>query len=89
MSTVSSEINVLLLVKGRVDIASHLEKTKDKLVKAQEKLDKMKDQVGAAGYKDKVDSDIKEADDERLRNLVAEVETLESFVTSLQKLTLE
>lgn len=89
MSTVSSEINVLLLVKGRVDLASHLERTKEKLIKSQEKLSKLKDQIGAAGYKDKVDSDVKEADDERLRNLTAEVETLDTFVESLKKLTLE
>jgi valyl-tRNA synthetase len=89
VSTVSSEINVLLLVKGRVDLASHLERTKEKLIKSQEKLSKLKDQIGAAGYKDKVDSDVKEADDERLRNLTAEVETLDTFVESLKKLTLE
>jgi valyl-tRNA synthetase len=89
VSTVSSEINVLLLVKGRVDLASHLEKTKEKLTKAQEKLGKLTEQMGAAGYKDKVDSDIKEADDERLRNLTAEVETLDAFVASLEKLNLQ
>ena len=89
VSTVSSEINVLLLVKGRIDLASHLEKTKERLSKAQEKLGKLTEQMGAAGYKDKVDSDIKEADDERLRNLTAEVETLDAFVASLEKLTLQ
>lgn len=89
MSTVSSEINVLLLVKGRVDLASHLEKTKEKLATSQEKLGKLEDRIGAAGYKDKVDSEVKEADDERLRNLTAEVETLDAFVASLQKLTLQ
>jgi len=45
--------------------------------------------MNAAGYKDKVDSDVKEADEERLRNLTAEVDTLDSFVVSLRKLTLQ
>ena len=43
----------------------------------------------AAEYKDKADSEVKDADDERLRNLTAEVETLDAFVASLKKLTLQ
>ena len=45
--------------------------------------------MGAAGYNAKVDSEVREADEERLKNLVAEVETLDAFVASLKKLTLE
>lgn len=44
--------------------------------------------MSAAGYKDKVDAEIREADDERLRNLSVEVDTLDSFVSSLRKLTI-
>ena len=49
----------------------------------------MNDQMNAAGYKDKVDSEVKQMDEEKLKNLTAEVETLNSFVASLQKLTLQ
>ena len=64
----------------------HLIKTEEKLAKSKEKLSKLQDQIGAEGYKAKVDSETKEADEERLKNITAEVETLDSFVTSLRKL---
>ena len=67
----------------------HLEKTEVKLTKSKERLDKLREQMDAAGYKDKVDDEVKEADEEKLKNLVAEVETLDSFVASLRKLTLQ
>lgn len=89
VSTVNSEVNVLLLVKGRVDLSSHLSKTEEKLTKSKEKLGRLQDQMNASGYAAKVDSEVKEADDERLRNLTAEVETLDAFVASLRKLTLQ
>jgi hypothetical protein len=71
-----------------VDLALHLTKTEDKLAKSKDKLSKLQDQIGAAGYKAKVDSETKEVDEERLRNISAEVETLDTFVASLRKLTL-
>jgi len=89
VSTVNSEVNVLLLVKGRVDLSSHLSKTEEKLSKLKEKLGRLQTQMNADGYSAKVDSEVKEADEERLRNLTAEVETLDAFVASLQKLTLQ
>ena len=59
------------------------------MAKSKDKLARLNDQMNAVGYKDKVDSEVKEADEERLRNLSAEVDTLESFVVSLRKLTLQ
>jgi valyl-tRNA synthetase len=76
----------LVLPQGRVDLSSHLEKTEEKLAKSKDKLSKLQDQLNAVGYMDKVGSDVKEADEERLRNLTAEVETLSSFVASLRRL---
>ena len=70
-----------------MDLSLHLEKTEDKLTKSKDKLTKLQDQMNAAGYKDKVDSEVKEADEDKLRNLAAEVKTLEAFVISLRKLT--
>lgn len=75
--------------QGRVDLSQHLEKTQEKLARSKDKLARLSDQINAAGYKDKVDSEVKEADEERLRNLTAEVDTLDSFVASLRKLTLQ
>jgi hypothetical protein len=49
----------------------------------------LQDQMGAAGYKAKVDAETKEADEERLKNFSGEVETLDSFVASLRKLTIQ
>ena len=69
-----------------MDLGLHLIKTEEKLAKSKEKLSKLQDQIGAEGYKAKVDSETKEADEERLKNITAEVETLDSFVTSLRKL---
>ena len=71
-----------------MDLRSHLEKTEDKLATTKEKLSKLQDQMNAPGYKSKVDSEVKEADEERLKNLIAEAETMDSFVASLRKLTL-
>jgi len=72
-----------------VDLRLHLEKTEEKLTTTKEKLGKLQDQTNAPGYKSKVDSEVKEADEERLKNLTAEVETMDSFVASLRKLTLQ
>jgi len=89
ISPVNSEVNVLLLVKGRVDLSSHLAKTEEKLIKSKEKLSRLQVQMNADGYAAKVDSEVKEADEERLRNLTSEVETLDAFVASLQRLTFQ
>jgi len=89
VSPVNSDVNVLLLVKGRVNLGEHLMRTEDKLAKSRDKLTKLQDQVGAAGYQAKVDADTKESDEEKLRNLAAEVETLDSFVASLRKMTIQ
>jgi len=72
-----------------VNLAEHLERTEEKLTKSREKLAKLKDQMNAAGYKDKVDFEVKEADEKRLTDLVSEVETLDAFVESIRKMTLE
>ena len=72
-----------------MDLSLHLEKNEEKLNKAKDKLGKLKDQIEAPGYKDKVDSEVKEADEERLKNVTSEVETLDSFVASLRKLVLQ
>jgi valyl-tRNA synthetase len=72
-----------------VDLHLHLEKTEQKLTTTKEKLGKLQDQMNALGYKSKVDLEVKEADEERLKNLTAEVETMDSFVASLRKLTLQ
>jgi hypothetical protein len=45
--------------------------------------------MGAAGYKDKVDLEVKEADEKRLKDLTAEVGTLDVVVESLRKLSVE
>lgn len=72
-----------------MDLRSHLEKTEERLATTKEKLGKLQDQMNAPGYRNKVDSEVKEADEERLKNLAAEVETMDSFVASLRKLTLQ
>jgi predicted nucleic acid-binding Zn-ribbon protein len=72
-----------------VDLSLHLEKMEEKVSKSKERLSKLQDQMNAAGYQDKVDSEVKDMDVERLRNLIAEVETLDAFVASLRTLTLQ
>jgi hypothetical protein len=72
-----------------VNLGEHLMRTEDKLAKSKDKLAKLQDQIGAAGYQAKVDADTKESDEEKLRNLAAEVETLDSFVASLRKMTIQ
>ena len=72
-----------------MDLAEHLEKTEDRLTKSRERLAKLQDQMNAAGYKDKVDFEVKEADEKRLTDLVSEVETLDAFVESIRKMTRE
>jgi len=72
-----------------VNLAEHLERTEEKLTKSREKLAKLQDQMNAAGYKDKVDFEVKEADEKKLTDLASEVETLDVFVESIRKMTLE
>ena len=60
----------------------------EKLGRSKEKLSKLQDQLSAAGYHDKVDSEVKEMDAEKLKNFTSEVEALTSFLTSLEKLTI-
>ena len=72
-----------------MNLAEHLERTEEKLTKSREKLAKLKDQMNAAGYKDKVDFEVKEADEKKLTDLASEVETLDVFVESIRKMTLE
>ena len=72
-----------------MNLAEHLEKTEDRLTKSRERLAKLQDQMNAAGYKDKVDFEVKEADEKRLTDLVSEVETLDAFVESIRKMTRE
>lgn len=79
----------LALRQGRVNLSSHLEKTEERLSKSKDKLSKLQDQMSASGYMDKVSPEVKEADEERLKNLTAEVETLGSFVTSLRTLAIQ
>lgn len=72
-----------------MNLAEHLERTEEKLTKSREKLAKLQDQMNAAGYKDKVDFEVKEADEKKLTDLASEVETLDVFVESIRKMTLE
>jgi hypothetical protein len=45
--------------------------------------------MGAAGCKAKVDFETKEVDEERMKNFSTEVETLDSLVAFLHKLTIQ
>ena len=72
-----------------MNLAEHLERTEERLTKSREKLAKLQDQMNAAGYKDKVDFEVKEADEKKLTDLASEVETLDVFVESIRKMTLE
>ena len=72
-----------------MNLAEHLEKTEDRLTKSRERLAKLQDQMNAAGYKDKVDFEVKEADEKKLTDLASEVETLDVFVESIRKMTRE
>jgi len=72
-----------------VNLAQHLEKTENKLAKSREKLSKLEDQIGSAGYKDKVDFEVKQADERRKADLESEVQTFHDLLESMRKLILQ
>jgi predicted nucleic acid-binding Zn-ribbon protein len=72
-----------------VNLAQHLEKTEDKLTKSKERLSKLEDQIGSAGYKDKVDFEVKQADEKRMGDLKSEVQTFHDLLESMRKLILQ
>lgn len=72
-----------------MNLAEHLERTEEKLTKSKEKLKKLQDQMGAAGYQEKVDFEVKEADEQRLKNLESEVKTFDEFVEAMRQMTLQ
>jgi hypothetical protein len=72
-----------------VNLTQHLEKTEEKLAKSKDKLSKLEDQIGSAGYKDKVDFEVKQADEKRMGDLKSEVQTFHDLLKSMQKLILQ
>jgi valyl-tRNA synthetase len=72
-----------------VNLAQHLEKTEKNLAKSKEKLSKLEDQIGSAGYKDKVDFEVKQADENRVGDLKSEVQTFHDLLESMRKLILQ
>jgi hypothetical protein len=72
-----------------VNFAQHLKKTKDKLAKSKEKLSKLEDQIGSSGYKDKVDFEVKQADERRMGDLEYEVQTFHDLLESMRTLILQ
>jgi hypothetical protein len=52
-------------------------------------LSKLEDQIGSAGYKDKVDFEVKQADEKRMGDLKSEVQTFHDLLKSMQKLILQ
>ncbi|PVV05101.1 hypothetical protein BB560_000377 [Smittium megazygosporum] len=85
VSIVSPTTNLLLLVKGRIDISSEIERLNKKLEKSKGSYNLLRTKVSAPGY-EKTNPDIKEASNTKLKTFEEEISAIESVISSFQKL---
>ncbi|RUS33808.1 hypothetical protein BC938DRAFT_483795 [Jimgerdemannia flammicorona] len=86
LSTISEDINVLLLVKGMVDLDAEVSKFQKKLgnvTKAQETLQK---KISITDYEIKVPADVREANETKLKSYQAEIDALTLSIQNFLKL---
>ncbi|GES82590.1 valyl-tRNA synthetase [Rhizophagus clarus] len=86
LSTVNDEINVLLMVKGFIDIDAEVSKFEKKLDKTIQSLTSLQKNISIPGYENKVPEDVREANDIKLKNYQAEIDALTHSIQNFLKL---
>ena len=85
---VSTNTTVYLDVGSQVDASSLVEKTESKLVKITDAAARQRKLMGAEGWSDKVSDAVKDAEEEKLSVLDAQVKSLASSIEQFKRLTL-
>ncbi|CAG8744332.1 12511_t:CDS:10, partial [Gigaspora margarita] len=85
-STVTDEINVLLLVKGSVNIDAEVAKFQNKLDKTTQALTVLQKKIQIPDYESKVPIDVRDANDAKLKAYQAEIEALNHSIQNFLKL---
>lgn len=88
VQSIGASAAVYLLVKGRVDIEAEIEKTKGRLAKASEAVEKQRKLVDGQNF-GKMRADVQESERGKLRDRRAEVDVLEASVGQFERLKLE
>ncbi|KAI9808401.1 MAG: hypothetical protein M1826_004177 [Phylliscum demangeonii] len=86
---VSSSVAVFLHVKGRVDIDVEIAKAQSKLRKASEGATRQRKIVNDPGYQQKVEPQLQEVEQKKLRDLEAEARNYEESMRQFERLKLE
>ncbi|CAB4495485.1 hypothetical protein RhiirA5_347413 [Rhizophagus irregularis] len=86
LSTVNDEINVLLMVKGFIDIDAEVTKFQNKLEKTTQSLSSLQKKTSIPDYENKVPEDVREANETKLKNYQAEIDALNHSIQNFLKL---
>lgn len=88
LQAVTPEVNVHVLVKGCVDIEAEVLKVQKKLEKAKKSEQNIQSIINGKDYEVKANEQAKKANKDRLENIIAEIESLESTISNLERLRL-
>ncbi|KAJ1983587.1 valine--tRNA ligase [Dimargaris cristalligena] len=84
--TLNDETNVLLLVKGIVDIDGEITKLNQKLGKVQQQLESWSKKTTIADYETKIKAEVRELNASRIKNYEAEIEAITQGIQNFMTL---
>ncbi|ODN06420.1 Valine--tRNA ligase [Orchesella cincta] len=83
-AVVSDKCTVYILLKGLIDLSKEEERINKKLAFDEQQITKLKEAMGKADYEEKVPSDVREKNTEKLNGLEGEVEELVKALESVK-----
>ncbi|KAJ2956002.1 hypothetical protein NQZ79_g8104 [Umbelopsis isabellina] len=86
LATLNDEINVLLLVKGQVDIESEVQKLQKKVANVDKSRQGLLKKMSIPDYENKVPADVREINDTKAKALEAELDALNTSIAHFLKL---
>eukprot|EP00730_Choanoeca_flexa_P002357 TRINITY_DN11021_c0_g1_i1.p1 TRINITY_DN11021_c0_g1~~TRINITY_DN11021_c0_g1_i1.p1 ORF type:complete len:1070 (+),score=320.61 TRINITY_DN11021_c0_g1_i1:39-3248(+) len=86
VSSVSSDLEIFLMVKGMVDVEQEVKKLVKKQSQEQARMQKLEQKIASESYKTKVPADVQAADAKKLEDLKTSLALLEADVKRYQSL---
>ncbi|CAM0141728.1 valine--tRNA ligase [Umbelopsis sp. WA50703] len=86
LATLTDEINVLLLVKGQVDIEAEVQKLQKKVANVDKSRQGLLKKMSIPDYENKVPADVRESNDTKAKALEAELDALNTSIAHFLKL---
>ncbi|KAK9709947.1 valine--tRNA ligase [Basidiobolus ranarum] len=86
LATVTEDINVLLMIKGQVDIDAEVEKLNKKLEKVQTSLTTLNKKISIPDYESKVRADIREMNETKIKGYQSEIEGITNSIQNFLSL---